>query len=111
MAEKHADLKKQARAVWGRGDYRPMARLLEPASRNVVAACGIAAGELVLDVAAGDGNCAAAAARTGARVVASDFSPLLVTFGRERTRAEGLDVLWELADAENLPHRRARSTA
>jgi ubiquinone/menaquinone biosynthesis C-methylase UbiE len=58
----------------------------------------------VLDVAAGNGNAAVEAARAGAgRVVASDLAPLQVEQGRERTAAEGLDVEWAEADAEELP--------
>jgi SAM-dependent methyltransferase len=63
----------------------------------------VSAGQDVLDVAAGTGNAAAAAAREGAHVVASDYSPEMVERGRARTEAEGLDVEWAVADAEELP--------
>jgi SAM-dependent methyltransferase len=61
------------------------------------------AGQGVLDVAAGHGNAAARAAAEGAHVVASDFSPQQVERGRRRTEAEGLEVEWVVADAEELP--------
>jgi ubiquinone/menaquinone biosynthesis C-methylase UbiE len=58
----------------------------------------------VLDVAAGNGNAAVEAARAGAgEVVASDIAPLQVEQGRERTAAEGIEVEWVEADAEELP--------
>jgi SAM-dependent methyltransferase len=57
----------------------------------------------VLDVAAGDGNAAVEGARAGAEVVASDFAPLQVEQGRARTAAEGLEIEWAVADAEDLP--------
>ncbi|MDQ3933574.1 MAG: class I SAM-dependent methyltransferase [Actinomycetota bacterium] len=57
----------------------------------------------VLDVAAGNGNAAVEAARAGAEAVASDFAPKQVAQGRERTAAEGLDIEWVEADAEELP--------
>lgn len=57
----------------------------------------------MLDVAAGNGNCALAAARRGAEVVATDFAPLLLEQGRQRTANEGIDVEWQEADAEDLP--------
>jgi len=57
----------------------------------------------VLDVAAGNGNFAVAAARIGAGVTASDVSAHMVGLGRGRSRAEGLDVTWLEADAESLP--------
>jgi SAM-dependent methyltransferase len=61
-------------------------------------------GDHVLDVAAGDGNVAVAAAGTGARVTATDFAPRLLELGRARTASLGLDIRWEEADAEGLPY-------
>ena len=60
-------------------------------------------GDAVLDVAAGDGNVALAAARRGARVVATDLSPVQVRRGEARCAREGVDVEWRTADAERLP--------
>ena len=58
----------------------------------------------MLDVAAGSGNAALPAARTGATVVASDLTPELLDRGRELATAEGLDLTWEVGDAEALPY-------
>ena len=66
-------------------------------------ACGIGSGMRVLDVAAGNGNAAVAAACAGAEAVASDIAPAQVAQGRERTASEGIDVEWVEADAEELP--------
>jgi SAM-dependent methyltransferase len=74
-----------------------------PAARELVDACAVSAGQDVLDVAAGTGNAATLAAWVGARAVASDFSRGQVERGRERTRAEELEVEWVVADAEELP--------
>ncbi len=60
-------------------------------------------GQEVLDVAAGDGNFALACAAEGASVIASDLSPGMVARGRARAEAEGYDVEWVEADAEQLP--------
>jgi SAM-dependent methyltransferase len=57
----------------------------------------------VLDVAAGNGNYAIAAARAGARVTASDLTPRMVELGKTRSAAEGLEIEWLEADAEELP--------
>jgi ubiquinone/menaquinone biosynthesis C-methylase UbiE len=57
----------------------------------------------VLDIAAGHGNCAIAAARRGASVLATDFSPYMIATGVERTRAAALDIEWQEADAADLP--------
>jgi SAM-dependent methyltransferase len=89
--------------MWSLGDYRELARPFEPAAVALVEACGVEPGMEVLDVAAGTGNLALAAARRGARVVASDLTPRMVELGRERSAAEGLDIEWWEADAEDLP--------
>jgi ubiquinone/menaquinone biosynthesis C-methylase UbiE len=98
-----SQLKERAAVNWGRGDYARIANLILPVSRALVDACFISAGQEVLDVAAGSGNLTVLAGEEGASVVASDISPGQVALGRERTAAEGLDVEWVEADAEDLP--------
>jgi ubiquinone/menaquinone biosynthesis C-methylase UbiE len=98
-----SQMKERIRVVWGLGDYAPIAELIRPVSRALVDACAISAGQEVLDVAAGNGNLAVLAGEEGASVVASDLSPRQVELGRARTLAEGLDVEWVEADAEELP--------
>jgi ubiquinone/menaquinone biosynthesis C-methylase UbiE len=93
----------RARTVWGLGDYPRIAELILPVSRALVDACFISAGQEVLDVAAGTGNLAVLAGEEGASVVASDISPGQIELGRARTAAEGLDVEWVEANAEDLP--------
>lgn len=57
------------------------------------------AGERILDVAAGTGTSSAALARSGARVVAVDFSPGMIAEGRRRHKK----IEFVEADAEKLP--------
>lgn len=97
------EIKERSRAIWGIGDYGPTSRQLAPVSDQLVEALGVERGHRVLDVAAGHGNCALVAARRGAEVVASDFSPAMVERGRGRTQEEGLAVPWIEADAADLP--------
>ena len=96
-------LKQRSAEAWGLGDYGKIAALILPVSRALVDACAISAGQEVLDVAAGNGNLTVIAGEEGASVVASDFAPAQVELGRARTAAEGLDVEWVVADAEELP--------
>ena len=94
----------KAREVWTLGDDDRIARdLLEPFGPTLVHACRIGPGVHVLDVAAGTGNVALAAARAGASVVASDLTPALLETGRRRAAERGLSVEWVEADAEALP--------
>ncbi len=92
------------RAMWAAGDYARVSReTLSGLGPALVEACGIGPGQRVLDVAAGPGNVARAAARAGARVVASDLTPELLAAGRAEAEAEGLELDWVEADAETLP--------
>jgi SAM-dependent methyltransferase len=97
------ELKARTREAWALGNYAEIARAILPASQALADACAISAGQEVLDVAAGNGNLALAAAREGAAVVASDLSPAQVELGRARTADEGYDVEWHVADVEELP--------
>jgi len=74
-----------------------------PASVALIDACAVSAGQEVLDVGAGTGNFALLAAAEGASVVASDLTPKLMERGRERAAAEGVELEWAEADAEELP--------
>lgn len=98
------ELKARQREVWALGNDDRVARdILEPFGPALVHACRIGPGVRVLDVAAGSGNVAIAAARAGASVVASDLTPPLLAVGHRRAAAEGLPVAWVEADAEALP--------
>jgi ubiquinone/menaquinone biosynthesis C-methylase UbiE len=101
-------IKQRQRLVWGQGDYSELSHMLEPAAIALCDACAVSAGQEVLDVAAGDGNFAVAAAREGAAVVASDLSPGMLERGRARSTELGLEIEWVEADAEELPFEDAR---
>jgi SAM-dependent methyltransferase len=92
-----------AAAAWEAGDYRVLGRRLEPAAERIVRASAIGPAKRLLDLAAGDGNVALAAARAGADVVAVDLAPALVAQGRARSEAHGPAVDWRVGDAESLP--------
>lgn len=100
-ADRRDPVKAKHRAMWASGDYPSMAaELVAPLGRALVAATAVAAGERVLDVAAGTGNAAVAAASQGAHAVASDLTPELLDAGRRRHPGV---ALWVRADAEDLP--------
>jgi SAM-dependent methyltransferase len=106
MDEVEADraLKSKHQALWSLGDYPAVATEVIPATGpRLVEACGVRAGQRVLDVAAGSGNAAIPAAATGADVVASDLAPALLEVGRRHAEAQDLMIDWQEADAEALP--------
>lgn len=98
------ELKARHRKMWASGDYPSMVEtFLLPLGPRLVETCGIEAGDRVLDVAAGTGNAAIEAAKTGAGVIASDLTPELFEAGRARAEAAGVELEWVEADAEALP--------
>lgn len=97
-----------ARAIWSSGYYPNVAARLEPVAVDLVEAAGVSAQDEMLDVAAGTGNVAVAAARAGARVTAADLTSSMIAMGRARTEAEGLRVGWIEADCQHLPFPDAR---
>jgi SAM-dependent methyltransferase len=99
-----SELKTRHRAMWASGDYPSMVEtFLLPLGPRLVEACGVGNGMKVLDVAAGTGNASLPAAERGASVTASDLTPELLDAGRRRAEANGLQLDWVTADAEQLP--------
>jgi len=101
-ADPLARIKQGAKWLWSQGDYTRLATLLEGPAQDLAMAC-VTPGAKVLDVAAGNGNFALAAARLGGVVTASDVTPHMVELGRARCRSDGLDIAWLAGDAEALP--------
>lgn len=102
------EIKEGAAEAWGMGEYTWLSEQLRAAAEALADACAVSAGQEVLDVAAGDGNFAVACAREGASVVASDLAPGMVEKGRARSEAEGYEIEWVVADAEDLPFEDGR---
>jgi ubiquinone/menaquinone biosynthesis C-methylase UbiE len=89
---------------WALGDYHRFAKsTIWELGSVIVEACDIAAGERVLDVAAGTGNVAIRAALRGAQVVASDITPENFPAGQAEAAEQGATVDWIEADAQALP--------
>jgi SAM-dependent methyltransferase len=101
-------LKEATRWMWALGDYPDVASFLEPQADALAVAANVVAGSEVLDVAAGNGNFAIAAARRGARVTATDLTPKMIELGRSRTSDARLRIEWREADAEALPFENNR---
>jgi ubiquinone/menaquinone biosynthesis C-methylase UbiE len=98
-------LKAKHRAMWALGNYDAVStEVIAELGPRIVEALNVQAGDRVIDIAAGSGNAAIPAARTGGRVVATDLTPELLEIGRQRAAREGLELEWTEADAEHLPY-------
>ncbi len=96
-------IKSKQQAMWASGDYAVVGTTLQIVGETLCEAVGLRAGETVLDVAAGNGNATLAAARRYGRVTSTDYVGALLDRGRARAEAEALPVIFQEADAENLP--------
>jgi SAM-dependent methyltransferase len=93
-----------ARSPWALGDYHRFAlETVWQLGPLLVAACGVRAGQRVLDVAAGTGNVAIRAAEAGASVVACDITPEHFDAGRREAAHRGVELEWREGDAQRLP--------
>jgi SAM-dependent methyltransferase len=97
-------IKARQQAMWASGDFAVIGTTLQIVGELLCEAVDVGAGERVLDVAAGNGNASLAAARRFALVTSTDYVPQLLERGRARAGAEGLDIRFEVADAEALPY-------
>ena len=96
-------IKAKQQATWASGDFAVIGTTLQIVGESLAEAVDVRAGERVLDVAAGNGNATLAAARRFAEVTSTDYVPALLEKGRARANAEGLEIAFEVADAEALP--------
>jgi len=107
MAPDLEAIKGKQRVMWGTGDYSVIGTTLQIVGETLCEAADVRGGQQVLDVAAGNGNAALAAARRWADVVASDYVPELLYKARERAAADGLALRIQEGDAEQLPFANA----
>jgi len=96
-------VKARQQATWSDGDYAVIGTTLQIVGESLCEAVDVRSGERVLDVAAGNGNAALAAARRWCEVTASDYVPALLERARERAVADRLPIEFRTADAEKLP--------
>ena len=98
-----ATIKQRQQAAWSSGDYATVGARFPITAELLCEAVDLRAGERVLDVACGNGNAALAAARRFCQVTGIDYVPALLERARQRAQAEGLQVDFQEADAEDLP--------
>ncbi|RYF03536.1 MAG: methyltransferase domain-containing protein, partial [Oxalobacteraceae bacterium] len=98
-----AAVKTRQQAAWSSGNYAVVGATLQIVGENLCEALDLRGGSRVLDVAAGNGNATLAAAHRWCDVTSTDYVPALLEAGRRRAQAEGYDIQFQEADAENLP--------
>lgn len=96
-------IKLKQNAAWGSGDYAKVGVMLQLVGETLAEEMKLPYGASVLDVAAGNGNVTLAMARRGYDVTSSDYVAALLDMGAKRATAEGFDLSFKVADAENLP--------
>ncbi|MBK9713448.1 MAG: methyltransferase domain-containing protein [Kouleothrix sp.] len=96
-------VKSRQQATWSSGDYAVIGTTLAITGELLCEAVDLRAGQRVLDVAAGNGNATLAAARRWGEVTSTDYVGALLERGRAKATAERLPVIFQEADAEQLP--------
>jgi ubiquinone/menaquinone biosynthesis C-methylase UbiE len=96
-------VKTRQQAAWSTGNYAVVGTTLQIVGETLCEALDLRSGANVLDVAAGNGNASLAAARRWCDVTSTDYVPALLESARARSVAEGHDIEFQVADAENLP--------
>ena len=96
------ELKQRQSKVWGSGRFELIADKIADVHDLVVERLEPQPGERVLDLACGTGAVAERLARAGAQVIGVDFAPELIETAKRRADELGLDIEYEVGDAEDL---------
>ena len=95
-------LKKFQASMWGSGTFEEIEVNLADMHDAIVASTDPQPGETWLDLGCGTGGVAGRAAAAGAKVTGVDLAPALIDTARRRAEDAGLDIAYEVGDAENL---------
>jgi len=96
------ELKQRQSKMWGSGPFELVADKIADVHELVAERIEPQPGEQMLDLACGTGGVSEIAARAGARVTGVDFAPELIETAKRRADERGLDVEYEVGDAERL---------
>lgn len=99
----YAAIKTKQNAAWAAGDYGKVGVTLQIAGEELAETMDMAPDTKILDVAAGNGNATLAFARRFCAVTSTDYVGALLESGKARADVEGLDIRFQVADAESLP--------
>jgi SAM-dependent methyltransferase len=95
---------KRQQQVWSAGDFSKVGtRFAVLPAEHLCETLDLRAGDRVLDVAAGNGAAALAAARRFGDVIATDFVPELLAHAAARAEVDDLPLTTKVADCQALP--------
>ena len=97
-------IKERMHKVWTSGEYARIGNPLVLIGELLCEAVDLRSGDNVLDVATGSGNTAISAARRFCEVTGMDLAPESIEHARRRAEAEGMDITFEVGDAEDLSY-------
>jgi len=97
-------VKERMHKVWTSGEYARIGNPIAIMGELLCEAVDLRSGDRVLDVATGSGNTAISAARRFCEVTGMDLAPESIEHARRRAEAEGMDITFEVGDAEDLPY-------
>jgi ubiquinone/menaquinone biosynthesis C-methylase UbiE len=97
-------IKERMRKVWTSGEYARIGNPIAIMGELLCEAVDLRSGDKVLDVATGSGNTAISAARRFCEVTGMDLAPESIEHARRRAEAEGMEITFEVGDAEDLSY-------
>lgn len=97
-------IKARQKATWEDGNYVSFAKFMEAGAIEILNGWQIAKGLTLLDVGCGSGQTAIPAAKNGSKVTGIDVAENLIRHARQRATEAGLEVRFDVGDAEDLPY-------
>ena len=97
-------IKERMHKVWTSGDYAKIGNPIAIMGELLCEAVDLRSGDRVLDVATGSGNTAISAARRFCAVTGMDLAPESIEHARRRAEAEGMEITFEVGDAEDMSY-------
>lgn len=99
-----AQIKAKMKATWEDGDYADFAKYMQNGAIEILNNWEISPGQRLLDIGCGAGQTAIPAAQHGHQVVGIDIAENLIAHATECAKYEGLDIQFDVGDAEALPY-------
>lgn len=97
-------IKAKQKATWEDGDYHDFASYMHAGAVEILDGWDLAGATTLLDIGCGSGQTAIPAAKRGLKVTGVDIAANLIEQARQGASDAGLDVQFDVGDAEALPY-------